>query len=694
MSAKLCGTVASGFLNPRNNDEFFNAKQNAQIHDFDVKQQANVGGSTDCKTNLYFGFFFDGTKNNYIDAEKTKTHSSIARLYDCYPGRSVPGVLPTSADWKYQPDRYNHFFRTYIPGVATAFKPIRDSGVGTEQTMGAATGYLGEARITWALLQAINHVHRYFMKYSLVLDDELSYLSRRLTLSSVNLRHVAEHNSSCEAMTSFQKILVRLHAAVSQHWIDKKTGKPPVIDGGIVQKIHISIFGFSRGATQARAFTNWLMALCKLDAHLCGRGDVMTLGGFQVAFDFLGIFDSVASIGTGNTLGNSYFGKLFDGHGAWADAEVSLRIPSNIPCLHLVAAHEIRRSFPLDSVSVGLSIPSNCTEVVFPGVHSDLGCGYAPGEQGRGKNADGNDMIARIPLLVMYRAARLSGVPLKLELANANVQQRFNVSVDTINAFNSYITATATKADTLTEIMRNQQNFQMRWRLARQTRADLPVETTNSFKRASTFDKNDLQSANLEFDAEIAEFNRWLIEKDKNFRPTPQAPGFDNDYEDEWEEIARWWGKTPKLDSAITEFFDEYVHDSRAWFKPVPGNYDNELEMTKQLKKWEAKRLKTISDNAAMEKKVADYNKRISRGPAPLQGLQFEPVPDGLTDIQRQAAEEFGRTGVYPRMINTGREPFLITRCGYLRYRKIYAGADSELISKNDTATRKDTDIA
>jgi hypothetical protein len=121
-----------------------------------------------------------------------------------------------------------------------------------------------------------------------VSDDEITSLSRRLTLNSDHLKWVAEHVAGSGTLMSFQEILVRLHAAVSQHWVDKKTGKPAKIDGGIVQKIHISIFGFSRGATQARAFTNWLMALCKLDAHLSGRGDVMKLGGFQVAFDFWG----------------------------------------------------------------------------------------------------------------------------------------------------------------------------------------------------------------------------------------------------------------------------------------------------------------------------------------------------------------------------------------------------------------------
>jgi hypothetical protein len=36
-----------------------------------------------CKTKLFFGFFFDGTKNNYVQAEAGKSHSNIARLYDC-----------------------------------------------------------------------------------------------------------------------------------------------------------------------------------------------------------------------------------------------------------------------------------------------------------------------------------------------------------------------------------------------------------------------------------------------------------------------------------------------------------------------------------------------------------------------------------------------------------------------------------
>lgn len=78
----------------------------------------------------------------------------------------------------------------------------------------------------------------------------------------------------------------------------------------------------------------------------------MTLGGFEVAFNFLGLFNTVASVGLGNTSGNSLLGTMFDGHGGWADTDDSLCIPQGVPCLPLVAAHELRRSFPPDSIPV------------------------------------------------------------------------------------------------------------------------------------------------------------------------------------------------------------------------------------------------------------------------------------------------------------------------------------------------------
>ena len=380
MSANLSSTVGLEFEKPSLTKSLFTEVENERIKRYLARETTPIcSPNSSCDTNLFFGFFFDGTGNNYIAAEKTKEHSNIARLYDCFPGMSVPGVLPKSAEWNYKPAEHKHFFRVYIPGVGTEFPQVDDSGSGRDKLLGGGTGRLGERRLIWALAQAINNVHRFFLGSPLILQPEINNLFATLSLTK-NIRRAVDGrqdedadivDSATGTLAKFllSEMLTRLHRAVAQHWLDKHTGRPAKKDPGIVKTIYISIFGFSRGATQARVFANWLQTLCRLDAQLCGAKR-MSLGGFPVEFDFLGIFDTVASVGAGNTIAGQ------NGHGAWADADDSLRIPPGLKCLHLVAAHELRRSFPLDSISVNGSIPAGCKEVVVPGVHSDIGGGY------------------------------------------------------------------------------------------------------------------------------------------------------------------------------------------------------------------------------------------------------------------------------------------------------------------------------
>ena len=70
------------------------------------------------------------------------------------------------------------------------------------------------------------------------------------------------------------------------------------------------------------------------------------------------------------------------------------------------------------------------------------------------------------------------------------------------------------------------------------------------------------------------------------------------------------------------------------------------------------------------------------------------PESDGLSDDQRRAAEEYERTGKIPRMITEGREPHMIGGAGYLRYRKVYSGADEAVISAVPYTGREDTAAA
>jgi hypothetical protein len=688
MSAKLSRQIDKRFGSPSDFEEFFGkeATKKIRIH-FDVREHPITGTpSESCKTNLFFGFFFDGTKNNYKLAEAEKNHSNVARLYDCYPGLSVPGVLPKATDWQNNPERYSHFFKVYVPGVASPFPQVNDSGDGWKAVLGGVGGAFAERRIIWALVQAINNVHRYFLKTPLVSQPELDRLLDQIVLNKQARALMGRSTAAAGAFSvgdanmraghEFAKLLLRLHSAVSKHWPDARTGKPAKIDPAIVKTIYVSTFGFSRGATEARAFANWFHSLCKLDAQLSGKAGGMTLGGFNVEFDFLGVFDTVASVGLGNTLGNTLFGRNLNGHGAWADSEDSLRVPAGVKCLHLVAAHELRRSFPVDSISVKGILPEGCEEIVVPGVHSDVGCGYRPSEQGRGTDRTGADMLPRIPLLMMYRAARLSGVPLKLEMASAVAKERFALQPEAIQAFNAYIATCKETAGPIHQIMREQARKQIEWRLLRRVTAGSPIQKSSSFLRASTLDQNDLYSAALEFEEEIAAFKAWLKDKGTGFRPVAQRPGFDNDAPAEWEEIARWWDEAPQPSADVMRFFDDYVHDSRASFK-LNSDPTDEKGMHALLGEWVKKR-KAAQERAQQQAKVvhpvlagkADYrtadSKRISTG-------------DGLTVDQRRAADEYAKTGTIPRMRTTGRESS--GSAGYLRFRKIYGGWDSELLS-------------
>lgn len=160
-----------------------------------------------------------------------------------------------------------------------------------------------------------------------------------------------------------------------------------------MQWITLSVFGFSRGATLARAFVRRLIAEhCERTADgLVWKG---TYGNrVRLRIVFMGLFDTVASVG-GPRL-----------HMDWGSA---LAIPEEVErCVHFVSGHEVRQAFPLDSVRVGKSYPANCEEVVYPGVHSDVGGGYFDGFQGR------SNLLSRISLRDMYAEALKSGVMLQ-----------------------------------------------------------------------------------------------------------------------------------------------------------------------------------------------------------------------------------------------------------------------------------------
>ncbi|MFL5358030.1 T6SS phospholipase effector Tle1-like catalytic domain-containing protein [Archangium sp.] len=315
-------------------------------------------------------FFFDGTGNN-LDADVgNDEHSNVARLFRAHP----------------QSDSTRGLFSYYIPGLGTRFKEIGDPG-GTD--LGLAFGGMGTARLDWAM------------------------------------RRFEERVGQSKGRT-----------------------------------VHLSLFGFSRGAALARAFARMVADRCERGADGTWRFSHKQ-GKSPVRLYFMGLFDTVASVGVpmgvnnwqsldlttgaldlqqvlkcrhmyGSTLDELAFvfggapgadpaSGMSNGHMSWAD---DLRIPEMVEdCLHMAAAHEIRNSFPLDSLAQGGKYPSNCREVVYPGAHSDVGGGYRLGEGARSQFP--GSLLSLVPLRAMRAEAIRAGVPLLPEMPSALLKSDF-----------------------------------------------------------------------------------------------------------------------------------------------------------------------------------------------------------------------------------------------------------------------------
>ncbi|OBU85639.1 hypothetical protein MY55_15820 [Chromobacterium subtsugae] len=168
-------------------------------------------------------------------------------------------------------------------------------------------------------------------------------------------------------------------------------------------KIKLCVYGFSRGAAEARAF------LWRLNEQMPDG----TFFGIPLEVKFLGIFDTVASVGLTELAPGA------TGHLDWGG---DMALPDKawlLCCAHMVSAHEQRLCFPLDSVGNSASggYPS-CVqgEWVYPGMHSDVGGGYPPNDQGKARGEQGL-LLSQLPLNHMYRLAFDAGAPLKINAA-------------------------------------------------------------------------------------------------------------------------------------------------------------------------------------------------------------------------------------------------------------------------------------
>ncbi|WP_175884152.1 DUF2235 domain-containing protein [Burkholderia sp. BCC0044] len=363
-----------------------------------------------CQQTLQISLFFDGTNNNDaadnpLRDSLSRSHTNVARLF-----RAA----------LHDPDR--GIFKFYIPGVGT---PLPEIGEGTYLQMGKAMAKGFNARCVLGYVRVLNAVYR-----AIAPDKSLALISP------------AKAERICDAaangdMSGFDEPIQTLSVT---HKLAVDAQHPP----GTIRKIWINVIGFSRGAAGARAFVHKLVNQWAPAGNLARQFTGKYALPYQV--NFLGLFDTVASVGPPDFTRATVDIGSFDGHFAFAN-NGAMRIPDSVRyCVHAFSIHEQRMSFPVDSIrEVGGAYPLGIRhEIAYPGVHSDVGGGYVPNEQGKGRDPDKGDggKLSQISLHDMYIHTLNYGVPM---MKGDEIQSREDLSADfalfpeTIAAFNAWL---------------------------------------------------------------------------------------------------------------------------------------------------------------------------------------------------------------------------------------------------------------
>ena len=531
-----------------------------------------------CANYAHIGVFFDGTNNNKYFSTKEKSHSNVARLYDVFPGKGVlteeqirqtarvyydsewekrtlpvPSTFAAKEKAEYFSEaqaRKTMYRKIYVPGVGTPFRQVGDENddeLGNR--LGEAVAKYGNARIIWAMLQVLSLLMSMSGQEAIPaqeLDDMARKLGRPAVDGDVKIEFYKKLNGSHYLRKLLNDRLPKLEA------------------------VNLYVFGFSRGAAAARSFcTRMRTYLAKLDIK------------FKINIKFLGLFDTVASVGSAHSS-RALYGKE-DGHHSWA--AMDLMFPSGIDkTVHLVAAHEVRGSFPITSIA-GMT----GEEIVFPGVHSDVGGGYAPTEQGKSVYVDTDTgKLSQIPLSVMYRKAVMAGVPFLLpsEWQDDTIKEVMKVDPVLIRDFNSYRENTDIGGKYLRDMLRKQYAFYIRWRKMRYGTLEKVMSANlakvNS-KRMRERDVADLRDAEKRLGLELAFLNGrrdpstgmpYRSSQENLSGETAILGGIIQMMEkvNQWEKegIKKIWNDKAPPQAAV-KMFEQYVHDSVGWFRVEPA---------------------------------------------------------------------------------------------------------------------------
>ncbi|OAT23512.1 T6SS phospholipase effector Tle1-like catalytic domain-containing protein [Proteus myxofaciens] len=371
-----------------------------RIHDSSI---ASV--TENCCRNLHISFFFDGTNNNRKEdmIADPKTATNITRLFEA-----------TYEDENNPEKKQREYFKYYMPGVGTAFPEIGEYNF-TDEGLMFATG--GENRLNWALLMLANTLIIASDKDELAIPQLRIYLKDMATPKYLPIDGKGRRRAIINSLINKKEIIEGLQS------------KPKTL------AIKLYIYGFSRGAAEARTFVNWLSQL--FDTPKGADKSVQQLCGIDINVEFIGILDTVPSVGIVHLL------PFFTGHMDWANGTQQLPDETVFPqfikcCRHFVSAHEQRLCFPLDTIRRPINFDKNngghypkiqdIEEVVYPGVHSDIGGGYSIGDQGKAFN-DPSMLSSQIILHDLYLAAFQAGSPLNIAVESPKDKNGRDMSI-------------------------------------------------------------------------------------------------------------------------------------------------------------------------------------------------------------------------------------------------------------------------
>jgi uncharacterized protein (DUF2235 family) len=451
----------------------------------------------DCRDVVHIAIFFDGTGNNKDMDLPDKKWSNIARMYE-------------AANLAAMRAKEKSVYAIYVSGVGTPYNGdavswLEKADVWMEDGfLGMGAGAGGDRRLDHGSV-AVNKRLR----------DVLIENAKKLG------GDVAQY-----AVANSKKSFGDVNAALSRH--------------RLIKAINLSIFGFSRGAALARAFSNRVLDDCKM------KGPTLTYQGYPLRLNFMGLFDTVASFG----LPAQNIRTPFD------ERELIVS-PMVERCVHYVAGHELRFSFPVDLIRKNGRFSRNWLEKVFPGVHSDVGGGYGPGDQGVDNN------LARVPMREMMSEALSSGVRMLSydgikKIFRPLFDERFECKAATEEAYARYTAACAISGQTVEQqITAHMKQFYS----AYGTMFRKGVETAGARSRKASAIKSFLGPAEMASEVAVYRSARAKIS-------LVRFGGSSNLSYAQYVKAHAWqlaaWDTQARND--VVEFFARFVHDSKVDF--------------------------------------------------------------------------------------------------------------------------------